>query len=138
MDVHQLSYGCPSVFILTSVSFYIDIHQYFSRRPSGLIRKSICISVDVHQLSYGRLSDPLLTSISTHLDIHHLFGHSSATKRTTIRTCVDVHQLSYGCPSVFKLTSSVFILTSIRTYVYFHRLSYGRPSSSIRISVEVH
>ena len=106
VDVHQLSYGRPSVFILTStvplltsIGFQKDILLYLCGRLSAFIGTSIRTSVDVHQLSYGRFSVPLWslwTFVSFHRDTHHLCRNPSAIKRTTIRTVVDVHQLSYG------------------------------------------
>ena len=119
-------YGRPSVFKLTYVSFYIDVHHYLSGLLPAFTRTSISNTLDVCFI--GSQLVPLVTSISFHLDIHHLCGHPSATQQTSIRTAVDVHQLSYGRPSVFMLTSISF-------YIDIHQYLSRRPSGFIRMSI---
>ena len=133
MDIHRLSYGCPSVFKLTSVSLYIDFHRYLSRRPSAFIRSSISSVVesitfhrDIHNNLCGRPLAFIGTFIRTSVDVHQFSSRHPSSLRTSISA--DVHRLSYGCPSVLKLTSVSF-------YIKFYHYLSGRPSAFIRTSI---
>ena len=69
LDVHQLSYGRPSVLLWISISFHKYIPKNLCGRPSDFIQACISTSVDVHQFS-SRHPSSQLTSISYQTDVH--------------------------------------------------------------------
>ena len=135
MDVHRLSYGCPSVFKLT-VSFYINFNYYLSGRPSAFIWTSINSNLDVclH-----------LKSISTSEAIHQFSSRHPSSLWSSISYQTDVHKnlcgrpsVSYGRPSVFKLTSVSFHIDVHHYLSDVHQLSCGRPSVPLWPSISSH
>ena len=133
MDVHRFSYGCPSVFTLTSISFYIKFNHYPSGRPSAFIRTSISANFDV--CCHWK-------SISTSEAIHQFSSRHPSSLWTSISYQTDIYKnfcgrpsVSYGRPSVFKLTSVSF---HIDVHQYFSRRPSAFMLTSISTSVDVH
>ena len=140
VDVHQFSYGRPSVPLLRCISFHMDVHQCLCGRPLAFIQTSISISEDVYQLLYRCPSIPLWTSISFYTDVHlYLCVCQLAFIQTAISSSV-VHQnileapstsyrdISgplwtpfYGIPSEHSLMYICFCTDVHRTFIDIHQ-----------------
>ena len=129
VDIHQLSFRRPSICMWTSISFYMDVHQYLWGCLSAFIGTSTSTFVETHQLSYGCPSVSLWTSISFHTDGYQvLCGHPSVLYiilRASLDVCECYTVAKYG--RLFEHS-----LMSISFHQSVHQDHFGSPSVFIK------